>query len=224
MLDIFRRRPEETPSYAGRVVSLCDEYGFPFWAAGGHILNGWAASCRGEMELGIELLRDGLAAWRSTGARLWLPIFLALEAEARAKAGHSETALQVIAEAIQISEETGERWAIAEVLRIQAGLLQAIGRPTDEVEALLVNSLQIARDQQARSWELRTACDLARLWQHQGRGAEALRLIQTIYHQFTEGFDTTDLLDAEALLVELECAGLRPVDQAHAVVLGDQRY
>jgi predicted ATPase len=112
--------------------------------------------------------------------------------------------LQVIAEALLISEETGERWAIAEVLRIQAGLLQAIGRPTDEVEALLVNSLQIARDQQARSWELRTACDLARLWLHQGRSAEALQLVQTICDQFTEGFGTADLRDAEALLIELE--------------------
>ena len=206
MLDIFRRRPEETPSYAGLVVSLCDEHGFPFWAAGGRILNGWAATCQGEAELGIELLRDGLAAWRKTGARLWLPIFLALEAEAHAKAGHSDTALQVIAEALLISEETGERWAIAEVLRIKAGLLLATGRPTEEVEALLVNSLQIARHQQARSWELRTACDLARLWQHQGRGAEALQLVQTIYDQFTEGFDTADLRDAKALLAELECA------------------
>jgi predicted ATPase/class 3 adenylate cyclase len=204
MLDVFRRRPEETPSYAGLVVSLCDEHGFPFWAAGGHILNGWAAACQGETERGIELLRHGLAAWRKTGARLWLPIFLALEAEAHAKAGRSDTALQVIAEAVLISEETGERWAIAEVLRMKAGLLLATGRPTEEVEALLVNSLQIARHQQARSWELRTACDLARLWQQQGRGAEALQLVQTIYDQLTEGFDIADLRDAKALLAELK--------------------
>ena len=204
MMDIFRRRPEETRSYAGSIVSLCIEHGFPFWAAGGRILNGWAATCQGEAELGIELLRDGLAAWRNTGARLWLPIFLTLEAEAHAKAGHSDTALKVIEEALLISEETGERWAIAEVLRIKAGLLLATGRPTEEVEALLVNSLQIARDQQARSWELRTACDLARLWQHQGRGAEALQLVQTIYDQLTEGFDTADLQNAKALLAELK--------------------
>ena len=69
---------------------------------------------------------------------------------------------------------------------------------------MLVNSLQIARDQQARSWELRTACDLARLWQHQGRGAEALQLVQTIYDQLTEGFDTADLQNAKALLAELK--------------------
>ena len=67
---------------------------------------------------------------------MWLPIFLALEADAHAKVGHSVTALQVIEEAIQISEETGERWAIAEVLRIKASLLLATGRPTEEVEAL----------------------------------------------------------------------------------------
>jgi predicted ATPase len=206
MMDIFRRRPEETPSYAGLVVSLCDEHGFPFWAAGGRILDGWAATCQGEVELGIPLLRDGLAAWRKTGARLWLPIFLALEAEAHAKAGHSDTALQVIAEALLISEETGERWAVAEVLRIKASLLQATGHPTEEVEALLVNSLQIARHQQARSWELRTACDLARLWQPQGRGTEGLQLVQTIYDQLTEGFDTADVRDAAALLAELELA------------------
>ena len=193
MLDIFRRRPDETPSYAARVVSLCDEHGFPLWAAAGRILNGWAAICQGEAELGIELLRDGSAAWRNTGSRLWLPIFLALEAEAHAKAGHNDAALQVIAEALQISEETEERWAVAEILRIKAGLLQNAGRPTEEVEALLINSLQVARHQQARSWELRSACDLARLWQHKGREAEALRLVQAIYDQFTEGFGTEDL-------------------------------
>ena len=112
--------------------------------------------------------------------------------------------MQVIAEALLISEQTGERWAIAEVLRIKAGLLLATDRPTEEVEALLVKSLQIARDQQARSWELRTACDLARLWHRDGRVAEALQLIQTIYGQFTEGFDVADLRDAKALLTELK--------------------
>ena len=69
---------------------------------------------------------------------------------------------------------------------------------------MLVNSLQIARHQQARSWELRTACDLARLWQDQDRGSEALQLLQAIFDQFTEGFDTADLRDANALLAELK--------------------
>jgi class 3 adenylate cyclase/predicted ATPase len=203
MLDIFRRRCDGMPFHAARVVSLCDEHGFPQWAAAGRILKGWAAICLGEAELGIELLHDGTTAWRNAGSRLWLPIFLALEAEAHAKAGHNDAALQVIAEALQISEETEERWAVAEILRIKAGLLQKVGRPTEVVEAMLINSLQVARHQQARSWELRSACDLARLWQHKGREAEALRLVQAIYDQFTEGFGTEDLRRAEALRVEL---------------------
>ena len=203
LLDIFRRRSDETSTYAGRVVSLCEEHGFPQWAAAGRILKGWAAISQDEAERGLELLRDGVAAWRNTGARLWLPIFLALEAEAHAKLGHGDTALQVVAEALQ---ETGERWALAEVLRIRAGLLLAAGRPSEEVEAALLQSLQIANHQQARSWELRAACDLARLWQQQGRSAEALRLLQVIYKQFTEGFDSADLKRAEALQVELKAS------------------
>ena len=209
MFDIFRRRPEDAQSYAGSVIALCDEHGFPQWAAGGRILTGWSATFRWEVDLGIELLRNGLAAWRNTGARLWLPIFLSLEAEAHAKAGHGDTALQVIADALKISEETGERFAIAEILRIKAGLFLDSGRPSNEVEALLVDSLQIARRQQARSWELRAACDLARLWRREGRADEALQLIQTIYDQFTEGFDTPDLRDAEALRVELQSSESR---------------
>ena len=143
----------------------------------------------------------GLAAWRKTGARLWLPIFLALEAEAHAKAGRSDTALQIIEEALAISDETGERWALAEVLRIKADLLQATGGATnDEIEALLVNSLEIARRQQALCWQLRTACDLVHVWQAQGRDEEGLRLLQSIYDKFTEGFGTADLIRAKALL------------------------
>jgi predicted ATPase len=83
------------------------------------------------------------------------------------------------------------RWAVAEVLRIKAGLLQATGRATaDEIEGLLIKSLETGRRQQALSWQLRTACDLVRLWQGQGRDDEALTLLQSIYDQFTEGFGT----------------------------------
>jgi predicted ATPase len=206
LLDIFRRQSDETSSYAERVVSLCEEHGFPQWAAGGRILKGWAAISQGEAERGIALLRDGLAGWRNTGARLWLPIFLTLEAEAHANLGHGGTSLQIIAEAREIAEETGERWAIAEVLRVRAGILRTAGGSSKEVEAALLESVRIANRQQGRSWRLRGACDLARLWQQQGRSAEALRLLQAIYSQFTEGFDSADLRNAEALQVELEAS------------------
>jgi class 3 adenylate cyclase/predicted ATPase len=208
MMDVFRRCPDDARSYANAVISICTEHDFPFWAAGGRILDGWAIACEGKADEGIAKLDEGLAAWRKTGARLWLPIFLALNAEAHAKAGRSDIALNIIEEALAISDETGERWAVAEVLRIKAGLLQATGRPAaDEIENLLVKSLETGRRQQALSWQLRTACDLARLWQGQDRIEKALTLLQSIYDQFTEGFGTADLIHAAALLESLRSRG-----------------
>jgi predicted ATPase len=95
-------------------------------------------------------------------------------------------------------------------------LLKEAGAETKEIEMILLSSLEIARAQQARCWELRAACDLARLWQAQGRGREGLKVVQAIYEQFTEGFDTADLREAKALMQDLgrslgrkrnECAG-----------------
>ncbi|MGH9615024.1 MAG: hypothetical protein ACRD4P_18320, partial [Bryobacteraceae bacterium] len=177
---------------------VCTEHGYPFWAAGGQILHGWAAA-HDDPDKGVEGMRAGLAAWRNTGSRLWLPIFVALEGEAHAAAGRSDAALQAVDQAIAISQETGERWAIAEVLRLKAQILMKSGRGgPDEVEALLQESIDAGRLQGARSWQLRTACDLVEF--QRGRGGEALELLRSIYRQFTEGFDTPDLINAKALL------------------------
>jgi predicted ATPase/class 3 adenylate cyclase len=207
MMDVFRRSPNEARAYAGQVVSICTELGFPFWTAGGRILDGWAATCEGDdARTGLETLRAGLAAWRNTGARLWLPMFIAIEAEAHSKVGHRGAALRAIEEAVSTATETGERWAMAEVLRIKARVLRAAPRAkADEVESLLTDSMKIARRQQARCWELRAACDLAQHWQEQGRESEASKLLRSIYDQFTEGFDTTDLVNARAIM-----DGLKP--------------
>src|SRR5262249_7359179 len=184
LMDRFRRRCEDTQSYAGLVVSLCTENGFSHWVNCGRIFEGWAEICRGEADRGIEILRAGVAAWQKGGARLWLPMFRTLEAEACAEAGRGDAALQAIEEALAISKDTGERWAAAEVLRVKARLLQALGRPdVEEIEAILVNSLQMARAQQARCWELRASCDLARVWQSQGQRWKALKLLQSVYDQ-----------------------------------------
>jgi predicted ATPase len=216
MMDVFRRCPEDMQSYANIVISICTEHDFPFWTAGGRILEGWAIACQGKRDEGIQKLDEGLTAWRKTGARLWLPIFLTLKAEAHAKVGRSDTALKVIEEALAISDDTGERWAVAEVLRIKAGVLCASGRAsTNEVEKLLVRSLEIAEHQQALSWQLRTACDLSRLWQERCRNNEALELLQSIYNKFTEGFGTPDLVQAEALLEDLRANSVAKA-QTHA--------
>jgi class 3 adenylate cyclase/predicted ATPase len=216
MIDVFRRCPEDTQSYANTVISICTEHDFPFWTAGGRILEGWAIACQGQPNEGIQKLDEGLAAWRKTGARLWLPIFLALKAEAHAKAGRSDIALKIIDEALAISDETGERWAVAEVLRIKAGLLQLKRRAAaDGIENLLRESLETARRQQALSWQLRAACDLARLWQTQSRDDEALTLLESIYDQFTEGFGTSDLVQAQALLQGLRASLVTKKAETH---------
>jgi predicted ATPase len=203
-IDIFRRRFEDMRSYAGLIVSICAENGFLHWANYGRILEGWAATCGGQMDRGIEMLREGSAGWQEGGARLWMPMFLTLEAEACAKAGRDEAALLAIEQALTISENTGERWPLAEVLRTKANLLLSTGTSNrDEIEAILLDSLDIAKDQQARCWELRTTCELARFWQCQGRNREARELLQSVYGQFTEGFAEADLRDAQALLRNL---------------------
>src|SRR5262249_32789687 len=205
MLDIFRRRYENMQSYAGSVISLCNEHGLQHWVACGRVFEGWGATCEGNVDQGVEVLRTAVTAWQKKGARLWLPIFLALKAEAYAKGNCSDAALRAIEQAIAISEQSGERLYIAELLRIKAGLLLVgADRPGHQIETLLVSSLEIARRQQARCWELRTACDLAQLWQGQGRRKEALQLLQPIYDQFTEGFGTADLQYAKLTIDSLK--------------------
>jgi predicted ATPase/class 3 adenylate cyclase/DNA-binding response OmpR family regulator len=207
-LDLFRRANGTQP-YASSIVSLCIENGFSHWVNCGRIFEGWAEIGRSNVEHGIELLRSGVAGWQQKGARLWLPIFLTMEAEACIKANRVDAALKTIEEALLISEDTGERWAIPEVLRVKASVLQTAGvAEPEQIETILVKGLEIARGQQARCWELRAACDLARFWQGRGRRSAALELLQSVYDQFTEGFDTADLLDAKALIENLRlCAG-----------------
>jgi predicted ATPase len=207
LIDIFRRRPKDMRSLADAVVSLSSEHGLSHWMAFGQILEGWAATTSGDAEHGIEGLRAGVDAWQKVGARLWLPLFLALEAEAYAQAGQNDQAIEAIEQAMTIAQNGGERWYLAEIIRIEAGLLSGTGRADYQVEILLANSLEIARSQQARCWELRSACDLALLWQRKGRVKEALQLLQPIYAQFTQGFGTPDLQHAKRILDNLKPSG-----------------
>jgi len=216
MIDIMRRNPEGAGAYAQTVISICTEHGYPFWAAGGQILQGWAAA-HDDPDKGVEEIRAGLAAWRQTGSRLWLPIFVALEGEAHAAAGRNDAALQAVDQGIAISRETGERWAIAEVLRLKAQILLKSGRgAAGEIEALLNQSIEAARAQGARSWQLRTASDLVEFQRGRGGEQEALDLLRSIYRQFTEGFGTPDLIRAKALLEGAPAPGGRMAKRAAA--------
>jgi DNA-binding response OmpR family regulator/class 3 adenylate cyclase/predicted ATPase len=200
-MDLFQGRCEDVQSRGDLLVSICNENGFSHWRNFGRILDGWAAINGGDADRGTEVLRKAMAGWQKGGARLWMPMFLILEAAGHVKAGRGEAALETIERALAMCEDTGERWAIAEALRIKASILLSTRRAkTNEIEAILLDSLEIARRQQARCWELRASRDLAHLWRCQGRNREALKLLQPVCDQFKESVGVADLRDARALL------------------------
>ena len=159
---------------------------------------------QGQAEDGIAPLRQGIAAGRVTGAEIAWPLWLALLAEAYGKAGQAGEGLTALAEALALVNKTGERWYEAELYRLQGeSLLARSMHQTAEVEACFQQALDVARHQQAKSWELRAAMSLSRLWQRQGKRGAARQLLAEVYGWFTEGFDTADLQEAKALLEEL---------------------
>jgi len=125
-------------------------------------------------------------------------------ADVSAHLGHTEDGLQALAAAHTLVEQQEERWWEAEVCRLRGVvLLRQTGTPPGEAEAWFQRALEVARRQQAKWWELRAAMSLARLWQQQGKRAEAHMLLAPVYGWFTEGLDTADLQEAKALLEEL---------------------
>jgi predicted ATPase/class 3 adenylate cyclase len=189
---------------AEAAVALSIEQGFPFWAAAGTILRGWALAMQGQGEEGLSQVRQGIAAYRATGAPLLVAYYCTLLADVSAHLGHPAEGLQALAEAHTLVEQHEERWWEAEVCRLRGVLLlRQTGTPQAEAETWLQRALDIARRQEAKSLELRAAMSLSRLWQQQGKQAEAHALLAPIYGWFTEGFDTADLQDARALLAEL---------------------
>jgi predicted ATPase len=187
---------------ADQMVAVTTEQGFRQWRAFGTIYRGWVKVKNGDVADGILLLRSGLSAYRSSGAELWMPYHIALLARACETAGQVNEAVTLFDDALQIAERTGERWLEPELNRHKGQLLLRQGN-SETAEELYRKALRIAEKQGARLWELRAAVSLARLRRDQGRRAEARDLLAPIYGWFTEGFDTTDLSEAKALLDEL---------------------
>src|SRR5215475_12455279 len=183
---------------------LAHEHGFPQVSAMGYILHGWACAMQGEAASGVAEMHQGLAAWRATGAEIARSSFLALLAEWYGKAGQGATGLEVLAEARAAAQHRQERFYEAELYRLEGALLlaQSVDRVA-EAATCFQHALTIARQQQAQWWALRAAMSLARLWQQQGKRAEAHALLAPVYGWFTEGFDTADLQEAKALLEAL---------------------
>jgi predicted ATPase len=187
---------------AHELVELTTERGFPHWGAQGSIYCGWVRVRNGDVTEGIALLRNGMNAYRATGAGVWMTYHMALLAKACEIASQAEEAVTLLDEALQIVEKTGERWFSAELNRHKGQLLLRQGH-SEAAQELYRKALGIAEAQDAKLWELRAAVSLGRSWRDQGKRAEARDLIAPIYGWFTEGFDTPDLKEAKALLEEL---------------------
>jgi predicted ATPase len=167
-------------------------------------LRSWALALQGQGEEEIAQVRQGISAFRATGASVFVPYFYTWLADVSAHLGHVEEALQALVEAHTLVEQHEERWWAAEVSRLRGVLLlRQPGTPQEEAEAWLQRALDVARRQQAKSLELRAAMSLAQLWQQQGKRAEAHALLASIFGWFTEGFDTADLQEAKVLLEAL---------------------
>jgi predicted ATPase len=188
--------------WVDEMVAVTIEQGFPLWHAVGTIFRGWVKVKNGDVAEGISLLRSGSAASRATGTQAWMPYFLALLAAACEIAGQVEAALTALDDALQIVERTGERWFEAELNRRKGQLLLRQG-PCEAAEELYCKAMSIAREQEAKLWQLRAAVSLARLRRDQGHHAEARDLLAPVYGWFTEGFDTPDLKEAKSLLDQL---------------------
>ena len=198
----LRREPQAVQKYAEEVLSLSAEAGFSLLQDWATLELGWARAEQGEVQKGIAQVRQGLTAWRSKGTETGVPCYLLGLAEAYGMAGQAEEGLALVEEALDVMERTEERISEAEVYRVKGDLLGLTGnRP--EAEACFRQAIEVARRQEAKSWELRATLSLSRLLQKEGRSAEARPLLSEIYNWFTEGFDTPDLQEAAGLLKEL---------------------
>jgi class 3 adenylate cyclase/predicted ATPase len=186
------------------LVALAEEKGAFLWKATAMTHQGWLFARTGKARDAVHTIKSGLNAWRSTRATVWVPLYLSHLARAYADIGNFEDAWRCIVEAINAVETTKERIWEAEIHRTAGEIALLSPDPNAaEAEANLARALGVARTQQAKSWELRAAMGMARLWGAQGKRDEAHRVLAPVYGWFTEGFGTLDLKDAKVLLDEL---------------------
>jgi predicted ATPase len=208
----WRRDVPAMRTGAETVLAICAEHGFGQYGSYGRLVHGWRLVAQGQGDEGLDQMRQGLTAYQAR-ATSWLPYFLALLAEGYGQVGAADQGLHVLAEAFTMVQHTGERVWEAELHRLKGELLLQAGlqhpAPGHDVahtavaEACFQQALVVACRHQARALKLRAAISLSRLWQQQGKHAEARALLAPIYGWFTEGFDTADLQDAKALVAAL---------------------
>ena len=187
---------------ADELVALADEKAALLWKAFGMSMQGCLRALTVKASDAVHMITSGITALRSTGGTLWMPLWLSHLTRAYADLGRFNEAWRCVDEAMTMIETTKEKWFEAEVHRT-AGEIALLQADAAKAETYFEHSLRIARQQQAKSWELRASMSLARLWRDQGKVQQAREVLAPVYGWFTEGFDTLDLKEAKALLEEL---------------------
>jgi predicted ATPase len=203
----FSRELKAIQQRAKELSALSTEHGFPMTLAFGDVHQGWALAEQGQGKEGIIQIRHAIDTWSATGSTLFFkPFLFAMLAEAYGKAGSPQEGLTLLTDALAVVNTTGERFWEAERYRLKGDLtLQSELRPSqvkvqDEAEVWFHRAIDTSRQQSAKSLELRAVMSLSRLWRQQGKNAQARKMLAESYGWFTEGFDTSDLIEARMLL------------------------
>jgi tetratricopeptide (TPR) repeat protein len=201
LVHIFRHEPSVVADYAGRALRICEEHRIAHWHAFALCANGWALVASGESEKGLAQIGQGLDAHGLEVSHQH--VLLALQADAQLATGKPEEALASVAAGLKAVEKAEGAALEAELWRLKGEALLAGVGTVSEAETAIEQGIDVARRQNAKSWELRGAVSLARLRRQQGRQQEAVALLAPILGWFTEGFDTADLKEAKTLLDKL---------------------
>jgi predicted ATPase len=201
---IFCGKYAEANELLDEIVALTNEKNILYFTALGTMFQGCLFAATSKALDSVRVMVPAIASVQSTGSTLWLPLYLSSLGTAYAEIGESANAVLSIDEATATVETTGESWCEAEINRIAGEIaLKSFDSDAAKAEASFERALTVARQQQTKSWELRAAMSLARLWRDQGKRQQARELLAPVYGWFTEGFDTLDLKGAKALLDDL---------------------
>jgi predicted ATPase/class 3 adenylate cyclase len=202
-LDELLRDTAAVRKHADAIVDLANQHNLHYFRLSGQILRGWVMAQEGEINDGVTLMRQSAAERLALGVRWYQIRYLCMLATAHLQQRAAEDGLRVIAEAKDLVARDDEHMWEAELKRIDGELGRVQGRSAVDIETCFEQALAVARSQSAKSFELRAAMSMARLWRDQGKLDEARELLAPVYGWFTEGFDTLDLKQAKALLAEL---------------------
>jgi adenylate cyclase len=197
------RQPQATLRYARQLLALSEKHALPSYRAWGTFYRGWALAREGHADQGLEEMRVGLEQLQSTGTRGSLALLLTLTAETYVQIEEISEAATALDRALTLADETGACSNLSEMYRVE-GMLHLKRQAAQEAETSFKRAIDVAHKQVARLWELRATVSLARLWEAQGRAAQAYARLSEIYAWFTEGMDLPDLAEARALLEHLK--------------------